>query len=270
MATGRDEPAPPPGPVPIPGPHLLDRAGARAYDRAAIDRLGIPGIVLMELAAQGIAARILGDLGERWPMPDPSRPALLLCGPGNNGGDGFAIARHLLNEGVAVEVRTLGRSRPGSDAAIERRILERMGVAIEPAEEAPLPAEPAFVVDALFGTGLDRPLAGAAAGLVERVNRLDAPVLAVDLPSGLDADGGFRGPAIRAAATFTLVAPKPAMLSLESQPLIGLLAVVPIGTPPSLLAEFGRPLPPPPRQVRESRASRRPVDLPRPGESPAG
>jgi hydroxyethylthiazole kinase-like uncharacterized protein yjeF len=266
MRTGRDEPSPPPPPPAAAGPHLIDRAGARAYDRAAIERLGIPGIVLMELAACGIAARILEDLGDRWPRPEPSRPALLLCGPGNNGGDGFAIARHLLNAGVPTEVRAFGHAPAGGDAATERAILERMGVPIQVLSAETLPQEPAFVVDALFGTGLDRPLEGAAAAIVDAVNRLGVPVIAVDLPSGLDADGAFRGPTIRADATFTLVAPKPAMRSLDAQATVGLLAVVPIGVPPSLLAEFGRPLPPPPHPREESRAPRRGIDPARGGD----
>lgn len=268
MRIGRDEPSPPPPPAAVSGPHLIDREGARAYDRAAIERLGIPGIVLMELAAFGIASRILDEIGDRWPLPQASRPALVLCGPGNNGGDGFAMARHLRNAGVPIEVQALGHARSGSDAATERGILERMGVPIGTLAAASLPPDPAFVVDALFGTGLDRPLDGDAAAIVEAVNRLGAPVIAVDLPSGLDADDEFRGPAIRADATFTLVAPKPVMRSLDAQATIGLLAVVPIGVPPALLAEFGRPLPPPPHPLAEARARRHGVDPARGGDLP--
>jgi hydroxyethylthiazole kinase-like uncharacterized protein yjeF len=224
---------------------MLDRAGARAHDQAAIERLGLPGIAMMEVAAATIAAVLLARLDREWPHSDASHPALLLCGPGNNGGDGYGIARHLLNAGIPIAVLALGTPAAGSDAEIERGVLERMGVPIGDARDAAAwPAAPALVVDALFGTGLDRALVGGAAEIVERANRLAVPILAVDLPSGIDADGGPpRGAAIRATLTCTMVAPKPVLFDLDAQPWIGLVEVVPIGTPTALLAEFGRPLP---------------------------
>jgi NAD(P)H-hydrate epimerase len=247
---------------------MLDRAGAIAHDRAAIERLGLPGIAMMEVAAATTAAVLLARLDRGWPHPDATHPALLLCGPGNNGGDGYGIARHLLNAGVPVVVLALGTPPAGSDAAIERGVLERMGVPIGDASSAGAwPATPALVVDALFGTGLGRPLEGGAAEAVERANRLAVPILAVDLPSGIDADGGPpRGAAIRATLTCTMAAPKPVLFDLDAQPWIGLVEVVPIGTPAALLAEFGRPLPHRAKGDARRAAANPPQPPPRGGE----
>lgn len=205
------------------------RTEARDHDRWCIETLGIPGIVLMENAAAGCARIALGMLG---PAP---RGVLVACGPGQNGGDGYAIARHLANAGHAVRIVALGTPPSGSDAAVMRTITERMGLAIEPAAGGGPHPRPdvSLVVDALFGTGLDRDLGEPAIRAIRALNGSGIPILAVDLPSGLDADTGLPRPeAIRATVTATMVAPKIGMLAPGAAAFTGRVETVPIGGPP--------------------------------------
>ena len=205
------------------------RAEAREYDRWCIGTLGIPGIVLMENAAAGCARIATGILG---PVP---RGVLVACGPGQNGGDGYAIARHLANAGHEVRIVALGKPPAGSDAAVMRRIAERMGLMIERAGETGSHPRPdvSLIVDALFGTGLDRDLGEPAIHVIRGLNESGIPILAVDLPSGLDADTGLPRPeAIRATVTATMVAAKVGMLVPFAAPFTGRIETVAIGGPP--------------------------------------
>jgi len=206
------------------------RAEARDYDRWCIATLGIPGVVLMENASAGCARIALTMLG---PIP---RGVLVACGPGQNGGDGYAIARHLANAGHEVRIVGLGTPPDGSDAAVMRRIAERMGMTIEATGRLysahPRP-DVSLIVDALFGTGLDRELPPEALSLVDAINASEIPVLSVDLPSGLDADTGLPRPrAVRATVTATMVAPKVGMLAPGASAFTGRIETVPIGGPP--------------------------------------
>jgi NAD(P)H-hydrate epimerase len=202
------------------------RAQARNYDRWCVGTLGIPGTVLMENASSGCARIAIAMLG-----PTP-RGVLVACGPGQNGGDGYAIARHLANAGHEVRILALGAPPDGSDAAVMRNVAERMGIArahgsIEPRLDDRL------IVDALFGTGLDRELSPEAIALVDAINDSGTPVLSVDLPSGLDADTGMpRLRAVRATVTATMVVPKVGMLAPGAAAFTGRIETVPIGGPP--------------------------------------
>jgi NAD(P)H-hydrate epimerase len=206
----------------------LSRAAAREHDRRCIETLGIPGIVLMENAAAGCVRIALDMLG---PAP---RGVLVACGPGQNGGDGYAIARHLANAGHAVRIVALGTPPAGSDAGIMRTIVERMGLPLEPAATwSGAAAGASLTVDALFGTGLDRDLGEPAVRVIRVLNGLAIPILAIDLPSGLDADTGHPRPeAIRATATATMVAPKVGMLAPGAAAFTGRVETVAIGGPP--------------------------------------
>lgn len=210
-------------------PDALTRDQARDHDRWCIDTLGIPGIVLMENAAAGCARIALGMLGSS------PRGVLVACGPGQNGGDGYAIARHLANAGHEVRIVALGTPSGGSDAAIMRTIVERMGLAIErwgPHATIHSCPDVSLVVDALFGTGLDRDLSAEALQFVESINAAGVPVLAVDLPSGLDADTGRPRPdAVRATVTATMVLPKVGMLAPGASKFTGRIETVAIGGP---------------------------------------
>lgn len=201
----------------------LSVAGARAIDRDAAVKLGIPTAVLMENAGRSVAEEAR-KLGTRY---------LVLCGPGNNGGDGLAAARHL---GSAAEVRLLAEPDPekSPDAALQLRILRNAGRRIAVATEAPDPRTPSDVVwiDALYGVGLSGPPRGAAREWIAAFNAASGPKLAVDVPSGLDADtGAVREIACRAEVTVTFIAPKDGMLAESARPYVGRIVVASLGLP---------------------------------------
>ena len=216
---------------------VLTAAEMRSFDRAAIEELGVPGLVLMENAAIGVADAI----GERY--PDAVRVGVF-CGPGNNGGDGFALARHLLTRGYQVAAFAVGDAPVDGDAATQRAVCARLDIAVTQVSDAEQLAAALAVargfdlaVDALFGTGLSRPLAGLFAEAVEGINALAMPRVAVDLPSGLDASvGAVRGPTVRAHLTVTFAAPKVAHVLPPASDWVGDLAVTDLGVPLELPA----------------------------------
>jgi NAD(P)H-hydrate epimerase len=211
----------------------LTREQAREIDRIAMEEVGIPGIALMENAARGIAdvarARLAGGLG----------PVAVVCGPGKNGGDGFAAARHLSNAGLEVRVHLVvpPEAYPdGSDAGTNLRILRAMGVPVRTDVDL---AGAAMVLDGIFGTGLTRPVRDpyvAAVRAIHAAGAAGAYVVAIDLPSGLDANtGAVLGIAVHARCTATMVAPKAGFLLGEGPRLVGEVCIVDIGAPPSLV-----------------------------------
>jgi NAD(P)H-hydrate epimerase len=214
----------------------LSRDEVRELDRRAIAEYGVPGTVLMENAGRGAAAVLLA-LGVRGLV-------LVCCGKGNNGGDGFVIARHLDNHGV--RVRVLLFADPATltgDAATHYRILERAGLPVavrteNPVDEAALRREfsaAEWLVDALFGTGLAGPVRPPFDRIIAAMNASLARVLAVDLPSGLDCDTGRPlGPSVRADHTLTFVAEKKGFAAAEAREWIGRVHVVDIGLPRTL------------------------------------
>jgi NAD(P)H-hydrate epimerase len=173
------------GPLPGSTP-LYSAAESREADRYTIEDLGIPGIVLMEHAGRAVALRAEAM---------DARRALIVCGPGNNGGDGWVVARHLLGFGLEVElyamktpVELTGDARKAAEMYLHTADARGWPA---PRPSSTLTSTDGFdlVVDALFGTGLGRPLAGEAARLVQVLNDGDIPILAVDLPSGLYTEG---------------------------------------------------------------------------------
>ncbi len=217
---------------------VLTAAEMRAVDRRAIDELGIPGLVLMENAAVGVA----DALGEHF--PDAATVAIV-CGPGNNGGDGLALARHLDARGYRFRVFLASHKPLAGDAAVQLKILERAGFYIErigPEDDlAPALAacrECDLVVDALFGTGLESALRGHYTKLVEGLDRLPVAKLAVDLPSGLDASRPQPpGIFLRADLTVTFAAPKIAHVLEPAADAVGELVVTDLGIPSYLVVE---------------------------------
>ena len=234
---------------------ILNRQAVRELDRAAIEDYAIPGIVLMENAALGLVEHARDMLSS-----ETSQPArvLIICGRGNNGGDGYALARHLFNHSVDVTIASLGgpTSPPEtqSDAGINKIICRHMNIPEIPPEVSPetLPEKLAnqgefhLIVDAIFGTGLDRPVTGPTAAIIEWINSTGYPVLAADCPSGLDCDTGRPlGCAVRATRTVTFVALKPGFLHPEAKPYTGEVFVAQIGAPVFLIERFGLPPRPP-------------------------
>ncbi len=219
--------------------YVLDRDSVRAVDRAAIEEFAIPGIVLMENAARGLAAEALSMLDGL--VADAE--VVIVCGSGNNGGDGYALARHLHNAGARPVLVALGEPRSGTDAAANRAICEHMGLRIKAADALAEHAGCRLIVDALFGTGLDRPVTGEPAEVIDWMNQSGRPVLAADVPSGIDCNTGKPlGLAVRATATVTFVAMKPGFLEPEGRTYAGRVSVADIGAPAELVARLGRPL----------------------------
>ena len=215
----------------------LSRDEARAIDLWAAKTLGLPTLVLMENAGRGAAEWLRGLAGGAGPI-------LIACGIGNNGGDGGVVARHLDLWGVPVRVAWFGASPRSGDAAIQFQVLERLGIdqrtVGDLAEFEALLAGAAWVVDGLLGTGLARPVEGLLRGAIEAINRSGKPVLALDVPSGLDADTGQPlGAAVRATATATFVAPKLGFGVSGSEAYTGEVKVIDIGIPDRRPREAG-------------------------------
>jgi hydroxyethylthiazole kinase-like uncharacterized protein yjeF len=219
---------------------VFDRAAARAVDRAAIEKYGIPGVVLMENAARGLADHAMRMLA----TSGPSTHVLIVCGSGNNGGDGYALARHLHNRGKAVLIASLGMPEPTSDAGVNRAICSQMKLTaldLDRLTKSDQIASIALIVDAIFGTGLGRDVTGPARSAIEWINSSRRPVLAVDLPSGMDCDTGRPlGACIKATATVTFLGMKQGFLNLDAQKLLGDVIVADIGAPRELLERYGR------------------------------
>ncbi len=212
---------------------LLGRDAVRAIDRDAVERVGLPSLVLMENAGSG-ACRVLFDR-----YGDALDRVVVLGGPGQNGGDGWVVARHLANAGVVPIVALAGsRAKVKGDAATNLGVLEALGIAVHElgspsaAAAAPFLERATCVVDGLFGTGLDRPIEGGLAEIIGAVNATFAPVLALDVPSGIDADtGAVLGAAIDADTTVTFAAHKRGLHQHPGVDHAGHVVLVSIGVP---------------------------------------
>jgi NAD(P)H-hydrate epimerase len=225
-------------------PRPLTRAEVREVDRRAIEDLGLPGVVLMENAGRGlteVVARVA-----------PPGPIGIVCGKGNNGGDGFVLARHLALLGRPARVAFAGAldlaPRTG-DAGANLLALERSGQRIDEAPDGAALArvlrawtDVVLLVDALYGTGLSTPLRDPGLGLVRALDADPRPKLAVDVPSGLDCDTGLPlGAVVRAQRTVTFVREKVGFAAARA--LTGEVEVVSIGCPETCWSHVtsGRP-----------------------------
>lgn len=215
------------------GERYLTRQQVREVDRRAIEDYGIPGIVLMENAARGVVAvaeeMLQGRSGQR---------ILILCGGGNNGGDGLAAARHLHNHGHRPLIGLCtDPAKYGGDALVNWRIVQAMGLPSSPATPTSIrESGAALVLDGIFGTGLSERPRGDFDAIVSAVAALQVPVLAIDLPSGLDCDTGEPlGACIRASRTVTFVAMKAGFRNPRSRDYTGDVTVAEIGCPKELI-----------------------------------
>lgn len=219
---------------------LLTARQMRDLDRRAMEEFALPGVVLMENA--GRAAAELAD--QRFAAAFPG-PVLVLCGKGNNGGDGYVIARHLANRGWQVETLVLApRDVIRGDAAVNLDILLRSDAAVAfVPESAPLAAAlgrcaPRLIIDALLGTGLGSEVDGPFRQAIDWINASSLPVVAVDIPSGLDADSGrAHGAAVQATLTVTFACAKLGQVLHPGAALVGVLEVADIGMPRVLLSQ---------------------------------
>ena len=219
-----------------PATPYYSREEVREIDRWAIDEIGIPGIVLMENAGRG-CVELLRDAGVQGFV-------VICCGRGNNGGDGYVIARHLENAGLDVQVLLFADSTTVTgDAATNLHILRASGTPLR--EFGGIPGEDDlngllqsadWIIDALLGTGTKGEIREPYAGVIEAINRIQAQVFAVDLPSGLDCDRGVPlGPCIRADLTGTFVGWKRGFANPDAVRYTGVVHTVDIGIPRHLL-----------------------------------
>lgn len=208
----------------------------RKTDRAASERGGIPSIVLMENAGIACVRRLeeLGLCGKR---------VGIFCGKGNNGGDGFVIARHLINKGVETEIFTVCGNDYSGDALTNYNILRNMGVEISVIDEKEdlkykiLSFD--IIVDAIFGTGISGEIRGTAKNVITAINRYAKFVLSVDIPSGVNADdGSLAGVAVKADETVTFCAYKYGMLLFPGADYCGKVRVEGISIPEYITAEL--------------------------------
>lgn len=223
---------------------ILTTAQVRALEAAWIKNCHENwGMVLMEIAGLG-ASKMLIELMEGMPAA-----VTVICGRGNNGGDGLVVARHLHRAGLDVSVFVVGTPSSGSGGSAEnqtnRDILQALGVEIDYVTDADLETiktsvmETSAIVDALLGTGIDRPVEGIFAEVIDLMNESGRPVMSIDIPSGINSDTGqIMGDAVRAAATATFGSIKPGLLCHPGAAHAGDIRVIDIGLPmPETLPE---------------------------------
>jgi NAD(P)H-hydrate epimerase len=220
---------------------VLDNDTMREADRYTIEDLGVPSLVLMENAATGVVEALRKGFPE-------AEHVLVVCGPGNNGGDGLAAARHLANGGHQVQVLLFSDpDKLSADATVNFRLAIAFGVAVEiidgddlsRLDEALDHHPPEVVMDALLGTGIDRPLEGRLAEVVRKINESGLPVVAVDVPTGLSGSTStIPGQALWADLTVTFAALKLCHVLPPASLRCGEVAVVDIGIPPAALEVY--------------------------------
>jgi ADP-dependent NAD(P)H-hydrate dehydratase / NAD(P)H-hydrate epimerase len=224
---------------------VLNAAQMRDADRQTIDEIGIPSMVLMENAGRQVVAALEAAYDD---LQD--RHVAVLCGRGNNGGDGFVVARTLYQRGTDVSVFVIGSlAAVKGDARLNVEILGRLGITVvevsdEQAWELHFSeiSQCDLIVDAIFGTGLSQPLAGMLETVAADINSSGIPVTAVDLPSGLSADHAEPiGDCIRAHITVTLAAPKLPLVLPPGEARAGNIVVADIGIPPEVVENLAGP-----------------------------
>lgn len=216
----------------------LTRQQVREVDRLAIEEYGLPGIVLMENAARAVCEAAWILLEEM-----PGRSALILCGGGNNGGDGLAAARLLHNLGIGVQIGfATDPSRYTGDARVNYDVAMKMGLKSAQASPHWVSHHPCdLIIDAIFGTGLTECPRPPFEQIAAAVNSLECAVLAVDIPSGLDCDTGLPlGPCIRAVQTVSFVAQKVGFAVPASAEFTGDVIIGDIGCPRELIERVAR------------------------------
>ncbi len=221
---------------------VLSRDETREVDRKAIEEYEIPGIILMENAGRNVVEEILKML------PDTNKAKVaIFCGKGNNGGDGFVIARHLYNKSVDISVyltTKISNVLTDGDASTNLKILLNMNIEIKELQEGDINGIEKelhscnLIVDAIFGTGLSGEIREPIRSLIANFNKSNTPVVSVDIPSGLDCDEGtVLGTAVKATKTVTFVAAKTGFFKECGKEYTGELIVSDISVPKELIEE---------------------------------
>lgn len=208
-------------------------------DEKAIGIYGVPSVALMENAGRGVAEDIIRTFRRR-----KCRRVCVICGPGNNAGDGFVTARHLLNAGVKTDIFFLGNpSKLKPDAKTNYSILKKCGYPVRLVKKfdsavLSVMEEAGVIVDALFGVGLNRKVEGVFADVINEINRGKQYVFAVDVPSGLDATTGkIHGVCVKADRTVTFTFPKTGFYKNAGPAHAGKVVVIDIGIPEKLVVK---------------------------------
>jgi NAD(P)H-hydrate epimerase len=211
----------------------LSRDQATAYDRQCSTHWGIPSLALMAHASAECAMAVLRSLSS------PLQRVLIVCGPGNNGGDGYAVTRALHSHGVEARACAVQPPLPGGDAAVMHEAARRLDLLLPWADcESWCAAPDCVLIDALLGTGISRAPDGELLTAVRWLNArraAGAEVIAIDVPSGLDADSGepcAGGEAVHASRTLTMVAAKSGFAASGAAKFVGRVEVLSIGGPP--------------------------------------
>ncbi len=222
--------------------YILTRDQVRKIDRLAIESYGVPGVILMENAGRACADEALDMLGRA-----AGKRVAVFCGKGNNGGDGFVIARHLSNGGADVHIFLAASAEDvlasEGDAAVNLKIVLNMGIPVTEIHQkghihdvAIQAGKTDLLVDALLGTGIKGEVRGLFAPLIKGLNRLETNRIGVDLPSGLDCDEGVPlGCAMRCDRTVTFVGAKRGFENPESVEYTGKVTVADIGLPKKIV-----------------------------------
>ena len=211
----------------------------REIDRVTIEEVGIPGLDLMEAAGQGVVDAIEETL------IDISRSRIaIFCGKGNNGGDGFVVARLLTEKEADVDIYLLGeKSEISGDAKVNLDRVRNMGLKVKEIssrDQINNPLGVDIIVDAIFGTGIKGSVRGFPAEVIDLINSSEGTVVAVDTPSGLNTDTGeVEGPCVRAEMTATMGLPKLGLLLFPGKECVGKLEIVDIGVPPEVIEKAG-------------------------------
>lgn len=206
---------------------------AQALDRLAIEKYGIPSIVLMENAGRAATQEVLKILKSR-----KRKAVCVFCGSGNNGGDGFVAARHLLNAGIKIKIFLVGKPQElKQDPAIFYHILKRLKCPLKSIRKMSVEVfkdleKADMIVDAIFGIGLSRRIGEPFRSMIEAVNRAKKFVVALDVPSGLDATTGkIFGVCVKADLTVTFAVMKKGLLKNDGPHYSGKVIVADIGIP---------------------------------------
>ncbi len=218
----------------------------RKMDQTAVETYEIPGVVLMENAGREVALAVknMWEFQKKDKRPANTTKVVLFCGKGNNGGDGLVAARHLANMGFDTNVFIIANpSSITGDAAINLKIANNMGLKIKIIDEKTdlntimeMTSSASILVDAILGTGLKGEVRGIARNVIAMINKLETPVIAVDIPSGICGETGkVLGNAVKAEQTVTMASPKMGLLLYPGTEYVGKLIVADIGMPINLV-----------------------------------
>jgi len=212
---------------------FFSREALRAIDHDAVEQYNIPSIVLMENAARNATEFILNSIDH-----ELRENIVVLCGGGNNGGDGYAVSRHLTNSNCNVHIVQL--TEPcSSDAVVNASICRAMGIPTSPWNKD-ICCEALVLIDAMFGTGIDRPVQGVYEDAINTCNLCSSPCISLDIPSGLDCNSGKPlGSCIEATLTISFVGMKQGFMNESAKKFLGDVLIADIGCPITLLEKYG-------------------------------